>query len=105
MVSVMKNRHEEVDIFTLIFGSPEVMEGTDNDLLAAATRLKESGKPLPGIYMWCGTEDFLYQDNIRMRDHLKELQIPVTYEETPGDHQWKYWDEKIQRVLEWMFQK
>lgn len=105
MLSVMNLRDEDAAVFSLIFGSAEELEGTDNDLLAAAVRLKESGKQLPGIYIWCGTEDFLYQDNIRMRDHLKELQIPVTYEEAPGDHQWKYWDEKIQRVLEWMFQK
>lgn len=105
MVSAMKNRDEEAEIFKLIFGSAEEMEGTDNDLLAAATRLKESGKPLPELYLWCGTEDFLYQDNLSMLKRLKELGIPVTYEESAGDHQWCYWDEKIQRVLQWMFGK
>jgi putative tributyrin esterase len=103
MVSAATDKKAEV--FGLIFGSVEEMEGTDNDLIAAATRLKESGKPLPRLYMWCGTEDFLYQDNQRMLKHLKELGIPVTYEESPGDHQWIYWDEKIRRVLEWMFHK
>ncbi|MDD6033690.1 MAG: alpha/beta hydrolase family protein [Oscillospiraceae bacterium] len=85
-----------------IFGDEEQVTGSDNDLFALATRLKESGKPLPKIYMWCGTEDFLYDHNIRMRDHLKGLGYDLTYEECPGDHQWKYWDQKIQNVLDWL---
>ncbi len=89
----------------LIYGSAEEMEESDNDLIAAATRLKESGIATPRYYMWCGTEDFLYEDNLRMRDHMNELGLKLTYEESAGDHQWIYWDEKIQRVLEWMFDK
>jgi S-formylglutathione hydrolase FrmB len=52
--------------------------------------------------MWCGTEDFLYDLNITMKNHLEALQFDLTYEESPGDHQWKYWDAQIQRVLEWL---
>jgi S-formylglutathione hydrolase FrmB len=71
-------------------------------LFAAAERLAASGKPKPKIYIWCGTEDFLYDQNVRMRDHLRKLGFDLTYEESPGDHSWKYWDEKIQTVLEWL---
>lgn len=85
-----------------IFGPANQIKGSDNDLFAAAERLKASGKPLPDIYMWCGTEDFLYNQNIRMRDHLNSLGYPLTYTESPGDHQWKYWDEHIQKALDWM---
>ena len=52
--------------------------------------------------MWCGTEDFLYEQNTAMRDHLNKLGLNLHYEESPGDHQWKYWDEKIQTVLKWL---
>ena len=37
-----------------------------------------------------------------MRDHLRALHCNLVYEEAPGDHQWKYWDEKIQTVLDWL---
>ena len=33
---------------------------------------------------------------------LKELGYDLTFEHSPGDHQWKYWDAKIQDVLAWM---
>ena len=85
-----------------IFGPIEDIKGSFNDLLAAATDLKQSGKPLTDIYMWCGTEDFLYEANVKMRDHLTALGFPFIYEDAPGDHQWKYWDEKIQTVLKWL---
>lgn len=85
-----------------IFGPAEGVPGSFNDLFAAAKELKESGKPLTKLYMWCGTEDFLIAPNRRMRDHLNALGYDLTYEESPGDHQWKYWDEKIQTVLNWL---
>ena len=86
-----------------IFGPADKAVGGMNDLFASASELKDSGSELTKIYMWCGFEDFLYGDNVAMRDHLTKLGYPLTYEESPGDHQWKYWDEKIQTVLEWIF--
>lgn len=89
-------------IWTDVFGPPETHAGSENDLFAAAKELVSSGKPFPELYMWCGTEDFLYYQNTKMRDHLQNLHIPVTYKEAPGDHQWKYWDEYIKDVLAWL---
>ena len=85
-----------------VFGPTEKVKGSFNDLFAAAEELKASGKKLPDIYMWCGTSDFLYDQNVRMREHLKKLGYNLTYTESPGDHQWKYWDEHIQPALTWL---
>ena len=85
-----------------IFGPADQVKGSENDLFAAAERLKASGKPMPDIYMWCGTEDFLYDQNVAMRDHLNALGYNLTYTEGPGDHRWKYWDENIAKALDWM---
>ncbi len=85
-----------------IFGPVDEIKGSYNDLFAAAEQLKASGKPLPDMFMWCGTEDVLYRANVAMRDHLVKLGYNLTYTESPGDHQWKYWDEHIQNVLRWI---
>ena len=82
-----------------IFGSPEQIPGSEHDLFHAAERLRENR---PELWMWCGTEDFLYNDNLRMRDHLRALGYALTYSEGPGDHLWRYWDAQIQNVLEWL---
>lgn len=90
------------EFFENIFGPLDKVKESDNDLFALATKLKESGKPLPKLYMWCGTEDILYNGNCAMKEHLENLGFDLTYEESTGDHQWKYWDEKIQDVLKWI---
>jgi putative tributyrin esterase len=85
-----------------VFGDPQQVKDSKNDLLALASTLATSNKPLPKVYLWCGTEDFLYDLNITMKNHLEALPFDLTYEESPGDHQWKYWDAQIQRVLQWL---
>ena len=84
-----------------VFGPAEDVSGSENDLFAAATALTDPALR-PRIYMWCGTEDFLYAQNIRMRDHLRALGYDLMYEESPGDHQWKHWDKKIADALNWL---
>ena len=86
-----------------IFGSLDEFTGSENDLLATSSRLVRDGSPLPRLYMWCGTEDGLYGQNVAMRDHLNEIGWEdFTYEESAGNHNWKCWDEKIQTVLAWI---
>ena len=84
-----------------VFGPAEDVSGSENDLFAAATALTDPALR-PRIYMWCGTEDFLYAQNTRMRDHLRALGYDLTYEESPGDHQWQHWDKKIADALDWL---
>ena len=33
-------------------------------------------------------------------EYLRNFYVDLA--ERPGDHQWKYWDEKIQTVLQWL---
>ncbi|WP_411347698.1 alpha/beta hydrolase [Paenibacillus sp. WLX2291] len=86
-----------------IFGSLQQSKGTVNDLFYLAEQLAD-GKTdyVPALYQCCGTEDFLYDGNVRFRDHVNKLGLELTYEEEPGKHEWGYWDNKIQRVLEWL---
>ena len=92
---------EMLALFRGIFGSADDLKGSDNDLLALAERNVAEKKPLARLYAWCGTEDFLYQGNLKAWDYVRKLGYDLTCEETAGDHQWRYWDEKIQDVLRW----
>lgn len=85
-----------------IFGDLNQMAGSDNDLFYLASQLAKSDKPKPKLFQWCGTEDFLYDDNIRFRNLVETLPFDYTYTEGPGDHLWRYWDEQIQNVLTWL---
>lgn len=84
-----------------IFGDLDQFPGSPHDLFAVAEKAARS-EVRPRLYQYCGTEDFLYADNVRFRDFVRPLGFDYTYEETPGDHTWGYWDAAIQRVLAWL---
>lgn len=99
--------HKEMDAafqaeMERILGPLDRLAGSDNDLLHLAGQVARSRGPKPALYQWCGTEDFLYQDNLRFREHARRVGLEVAYEEGPGDHEWSHWDRMIQRVLEWL---
>lgn len=84
-----------------IFGDLRKVPGSDHDLFVLAERVAR-GRTKPKLYQCCGTEDFLYQDNLRFRDRALSLPLDFTYEEGPGEHTWDFWDKMIQNVLAWL---
>lgn len=99
----MANHVFNEEEYRLVFGSPEETKGSLNDLYFAAAQTANSAGPKPKLYQCCGTEDFLYEENVQFRDYARdELKLDLTYEEESGEHEWGYWDQKIQRVLEWL---
>ncbi|WP_138753179.1 alpha/beta hydrolase [Paenibacillus sinopodophylli] len=88
-------------LFTLIYGDKDI-KGTDDDLLHLVAEHEASSVEKPLLYQCCGTEDFLYTDNIAFRDACRDAALPLTYVEGPGSHEWGYWDEHIQHFLKWL---
>jgi len=86
----------------LIFGDTAAFKGGPYDLCARLEAAVSAGNDLPALFQCCGTEDFLYSGNLHFRDHARALGVPLTYEESPGTHEWGYWDASIQRVLDWL---
>ncbi|WP_166245098.1 alpha/beta hydrolase [Paenibacillus turpanensis] len=83
-----------------VFGSEEAYTGSVNDLFASAEKLARSGNPSAELLMFCGTEDFFYEDNVCFKQHLQSLGLPLHYTEGPGDHSWKYWDDCIEQLIQ-----
>jgi len=82
-----------------IFGPAKKVAGSENDLFHLAEKLFKSKKQAPDLFMSCGTEDYLYGSNQKFKKHLEKLKARLTYDEAPGNHEWGYWDIKIQKVL------
>ena len=100
-VNQTENTGEDGRDMQFIFGDCPIA-GSIDDLFACAERLAASRRPAPRLYQWCGTEDGLHPGNIRFRNKAKRLKLPITYRESPGGHDWQYWDEHIQHVLKWL---
>lgn len=88
--------------FEHVFGNIDKLRGSDKDYEALILKLKEEKKEIPQIYMAIGADDSLLSVNRDYHSFLQEQQVPVTYVEGPGAHEWDFWDRNIKEVLEWL---
>jgi putative tributyrin esterase len=97
-----RNDERKLEMLRNAFGDLDKVPGSKHDLIALAKQAAKSPVK-PRLYQCCGTEDFIYAQNVHFRNAVRKLPLDLTYEEGPGEHTWAYWDKMIQRVLEWMF--
>jgi putative tributyrin esterase len=83
---------------TLFGGRP--VAGSGDDLLHLLEGVSPEG--VPPLYVACGTEDGLIGENQRFVDAARRARVPVTVDVGPGEHEWGYWDARIQDVLAWL---
>ncbi|MEH1015440.1 alpha/beta hydrolase family protein [Micromonospora sp. CPCC 206060] len=93
------DRPLDARVWHTVFGDRPV-GGSDDDVL----HLLDTADParIPPLYLACGTEDFLYDDNVRFSTAARERGLPVTVGFGPGDHDWAYWDRTVRDVLAWL---
>ncbi|MFD0870042.1 Endo-1,4-beta-xylanase Z precursor [Chlamydia abortus] len=91
----------EPDQLVRIVGPLDEEYARHHNLSFLAARALQQG-PYPEIYFDCGTEDFLYQANLWLKDELTRLNYPFTYQEFSGSHTWEYWSEHLEDVLKFM---
>lgn len=84
-----------------VFGIENSQARQTNDVFKLAREMPiEKIKTLPFIYVDCGTEDILYQNNRNFADLLFEKKIPHEFRELPGIHDWRFWNSQIQEFLQ-----
>ncbi len=85
------------------FGEPsKVLESTNNPE-TLIMKIKSEGKPVPEIYMCCGTEDFLLENNRQMHRFLEKENVDHVYEETTGGHDMEFWSKYTEKFIPMMF--
>ena len=91
----------DYNYYSRVFGDVNKVKGSDKDPEALVLQMKKENKQIPEIFMACGTEDFLLAANRKLHDFLLAEGIEHTYIESPGTHDWKFWNEYIEKGLEW----
>ena len=89
--------------YTSCFGDLATVEQRDANPEVLAKNLKDAGKKIPEIYMCCGTEDFLIENNRELHRFFEKEGIPHEYHESKGTHDMVFWREYIEKIVEWMF--
>ncbi len=87
------------DMFLIMGENFDLSQSCEN-VMYLAKELDKKGGIKPRLYQACGTEDFLYEDNITFKNMIETLRFDYKYEEGPGEHCWVFWDEYIKKAIE-----
>jgi S-formylglutathione hydrolase FrmB len=88
---------ERREFFDRVFDGDVPPEDDLFALLAAA-----DVDTLPSMYVGCGTEDALYDGNVRFVDEAVADGVDVHVDFGPGEHEWGLWDRAVRDVLAWL---
>lgn len=94
----------DYEYFASTFGDLERVEESENNPEYLIKQLKKRGEDIPAIYMACGTEDFLLENNRQMHVFLEQEQVNVIYEEGPGAHDWDFWNSHLESSICWLLE-
>lgn len=84
----------------------DAVAGTGDDLFALADRLAaDKSAPKPRMMQICGTEDFLYEINRTFRRRMENLPFDYRYEESPGTHDWAFWDRNLPAAMDFLLKR
>lgn len=88
--------------FEMIFGRDKVVNPSQNLMFLAKHFPIKQRKKLK-VFQAVGQEDFLYQQNQKMRGCLTRIfETNYLYKEETGNHDWDFWDKQIKAFIEWL---
>lgn len=85
--------------FQAVFGD-KIEWNPREDVIELAKRNKNE-RIRPQIYLACGTEDHLFDNNKRFHGILQELGHYSFFEDWQGNHDWQFFDEALKRALKY----
>lgn len=92
----------DYDYYVTVFGDLLKVDESGNSPEHLIRSMKQENLVLPSIYMACGTEDLLLDENREFYQFLKEQRIEVQYHESQGMHNWLFWNQYLEPSIEWI---
>ncbi|MEK5281836.1 MULTISPECIES: alpha/beta hydrolase [Paenibacillus] len=75
----------------------------DQDLYALAAKLVDDRRNLPSILTCCGSEDPFVEMNREFAAYLETTPYEFQYVETPGTHEWRFWEEHLKTTFDFLY--
>ena len=91
----------DYDYYVRVFGDLNHLKGSEKDPLFCVKQAV-SQKEMPEVYQAVGTEDFLLEENRKMREMLEKEGVQLTYRESKGIHDWSFWNQYLPEVVKWL---
>ncbi|GAB3929305.1 esterase [Microlunatus endophyticus] len=91
-----RHRPDDPRLYERIFGDQPVPDSSDVFKLLDGVDHDQ----IPQLYVGCGTEDALIDDNREFVRLIKEAGLDVQTSFVPGEHEWGLWDNEIRNFLD-----
>ena len=105
----IKNRDESFSngvadyyYYESVFGNLNHLEKSENNPEELVRRLKNNSEVIPSIFMACGKQDFLIEQNRAFYKFLIDNDVNTYYEEEDGVHDWNFWNQYLEKSIEWL---
>lgn len=86
--------------YTHVFGPAESFRGSDGDPVFLAKKCLEN-KNAPRLFQACGTEDFLFENNLAYHEALLQMGYDHEWFTAPGIHDFVFWNLAVAEGLAW----
>ncbi len=96
------NAGGDYDYYFRTFGDLETVLSRDTNPEQCILDLQKAGKEIPDLFLACGTEDFLLEHNRRFESFLKDHAVEHEYFESPGSHDYDFWNQYVEKAILWM---
>ncbi|HJA68040.1 MAG TPA: esterase family protein [Candidatus Mediterraneibacter cottocaccae] len=95
----------DYDYYRQVFGDLDHLDESPKNPKYLVKQRVAKGEKIRPVFMACGSEDFLIENNRDFHEFLVKHGVDVTYRESPGVHEWKFWNEYIEPAIEWALKK
>jgi len=85
-----------------VFGKDSASWAARDPAMLVARLLRARPELMPGLYVDCGTEDFLLPQSRAFRDALGASGGQLVYREYAGSHSWDYWRRHAAESAAWL---
>lgn len=96
-----KNEIADYDYYLQVFGNLEHLDTSENNPDYLIREKKKRGEKIQPVFMACGIEDFILKNNRVFRDFLNSQNVDLTYYESEGIHDWKFWNQYLEPAICW----
>jgi S-formylglutathione hydrolase FrmB len=90
------------DYYKEVFGELTELEFSKNNPEFLISEYKRNKIEIPPIFMACGLEDFLLDQNRAFHKFLVKEKIAHVYRESVGNHNWSFWKNYLEPAIQWM---
>lgn len=94
----------DYDYYVRTFGNLEELDTSEKNPEYLVKKRKEKGDQIQPIFIACGTEDFLLNQNREFVSFLEMQGVDCIYKESSGTHDWKFWNEYIEPAVQWLLE-